>query len=161
MKINLIIFISEFNLGGAGNSIFKLCRYLPKKIFKINVICLNTCSYKKELIKNNINVFEIKKSRTLFAMKNVRNIVKKLISKKNFKKNIFLSNIYYSNILSILFLRDLNLKIILVERTPHQELDIYYDLFNYLKKNIIKLLIYFTYKKADLCISNSKYISKI
>ena len=62
MKINLIIFISEFNLGGAGNSIFKLCRYLPKKIFKISVICLNTCSYKKELIKNNINVFEIKKS---------------------------------------------------------------------------------------------------
>ena len=160
MKINLIIFISEFNLGGAGNSIFKLCRYLPKKIFKISVICLKKCSYKKELLKNNINVFEIKKSRTLFAMKNVRNIVEKLINKKNFKKNIFLSNIYYSNILSILFLRDLNLKIILVERTPYQELEIYYNLFNYLKKNIIKLLIYFTYKKADLCISNSKYISK-
>jgi len=159
MKINLIIFISDFNLGGAGNSLFRLCKYLPKKIFEISVICLNSCSYKQELKKKKIKVFEIKASRTLFAMNKVRYIVKKLIKKK-FKKNIFLSNIYYSNILSVFFLRDLNLKIILVERTPLQELNIYYGLINYFKKKLIKILIYFTYKKADLCISNSKYISK-
>jgi len=159
MKINLIIFISDFNLGGAGNSLFRLCKFLPKKIFEISVICLNSCSYKKELKKKNIKVFEIKAPRTLFAMNKVRDIAKQLIKKK-FKKNIFLSNIYYSNILSVLFLRDLNLKLILVERTPFEELNIYYDLINYLKKNLIKILIYFTYKRADLCISNSKYISK-
>ena len=34
MKINLIIFLSEFNLGGAGNSLFKLCKKLSKKKFK-------------------------------------------------------------------------------------------------------------------------------
>ncbi len=160
MKINLIIFISEFNLGGAGNSLFRLCKYLPKKIFEITVICLNTCSYKKELKKNNIKVYEIKASKTIFAMSKVRDIVKKLIKKK-IQKNIFLSNIYYSNILSILFLRDLDIKIILVERTPFQELDIYYGIINFLKKNLLKILIFFTYKKADLCISNSKYISKV
>ena len=160
MKINLIIFISEFNLGGAGNSLFRLCKYLPKKIFEITVICLNTCSYKKELKKNNIKVYEIKASKTIFAMTKVRNITKELIKKK-IKKNIFLSNIYYSNILSILFLRDLDIKIILVERTPFQELDIYYGIINFLKKNLLKILIFFTYKKADLCISNSKYISKV
>ena len=159
MKINLIIFISDFNLGGAGNSLFRLCKYLPKKIFEISVICINNCSYKKELKKNNIKVFEIKASRTLFAMNEVRNIVKE-ISKKKFKKSIFLSNIYYSNILSILFLRDLSLKIILVERTPFKELNIYYGIINFLKKNLIKILIYFTYKKANLCISNSKFISR-
>ncbi len=160
MKINLIVFISEFNLGGAGNSLFRLCKYLPKKIFEITVICLNTCSYKKELKKNNIKVYEIKASKTIFAMTKVRNITKELIKKK-IKKNIFLSNIYYSNILSVLFLRDLDLKMILVERTPFQELNIYYGIINFLKKNFLKILIYFTYKKADLCISNSNYISQV
>ena len=57
MKINLIIFISEFNRGGAGNSLFRLCVNLPKKLYNINVICLNECAYEKELKKNNINVF--------------------------------------------------------------------------------------------------------
>ena len=37
MKINLIIFISEFNRGGAGNSLFRLCKYLPKNLYNINV----------------------------------------------------------------------------------------------------------------------------
>ena len=40
MKINLIIFISEFNRGGAGNSLFRLCVNLPKKIvqYKCNLL---------------------------------------------------------------------------------------------------------------------------
>ena len=59
MKINLIIFISEFNRGGAGNSLFRLCVNLPKKLYNINVICLNECAYEKELKKNSINVFKI------------------------------------------------------------------------------------------------------
>ena len=49
MKINLIIFISEFNLGGAGNSLFKLCKNLPKKNFSVTVLCLNKCFYKSKL----------------------------------------------------------------------------------------------------------------
>ena len=40
MKINLIFFLSEFNLGGAGNSVFKLCKNLSKNQFIISVICL-------------------------------------------------------------------------------------------------------------------------
>ena len=36
MKINLIFFLSEFNLGGAGNSVFKLSKNLKKytKLFE-------------------------------------------------------------------------------------------------------------------------------
>ena len=88
----------------------------------------------------------------------VKNITKKIISKK-YKKNIFISNIYYSNILSIMFLRNLEMKIILVERTPFEELSIYFGVINFIKKKIMKFLIGFTYKYADVCISNSKYIS--
>ena len=123
MKINLIFFISEFNLGGAGNSLFKLCRNLPKDKYRISVICLNKCYYKNLLVKNKVKVFEIKSSRTLFAMNKIKKIAKSLIN-KNYK-NIFVSNIYYSNILSILFLRVLPMKIVLIERTPYEELSIY------------------------------------
>ena len=158
MKINLIIFISEFNLGGAGNSIFKLCKNLPKSNFNITVICLNKCYYKSVLLKHGIKVFEINSSKTIYGMFKVKYLVKKLI--KSNQKNIFLSNIYYSNILSILFLRSLKIKIVLVERTPFQELFIYYNFLDFFKKQVIKILISLTFKKADACVSNSKYISK-
>ena len=158
MKINLIIFISEFNLGGAGNSLFKLCKNLPKNKFFITVICLNKCFYKAELLKHGVKVIEINSNRTLFGMPKIKKIVKNLIKPNH--KNVFLSNIYYSNILSIIFLRSLNLKIILIERTPFQELFIYYGLLDFFKKQIIKILIKFTFKKADACVANSKYISK-
>ena len=45
MKINLIFFISEFNLGGAGNSIFKLCKNLPKNKFKVSIKIKNQEKY--------------------------------------------------------------------------------------------------------------------
>ena len=158
MKINLIFFISEFNLGGAGSSIFKLCRNLSKKRYQISVICLNKCYYKKKLNYHNIRVYEIKSSRTLFAMKKIRKLTQELI--KNNYKNIFISNIFFSNVLSILFLRNLKMKTILIERTPYQELNIYYDIVDFFKKNFLKFLISLTFSKADICVSNSKFISQ-
>lgn len=158
MKINLIIFISEFNHGGAGNSIFRLCKGLSKKKYNINVICLNDCSYEKDLKKNNIKLFKIKAKKTFFAMFKVKKIVNNLLS-TNYTKNIFVSNIHYTNILSILFLRRLKMKMVLIERTPHQELNIFFNVLDMLKKTIIKFFIKFLYRYADLCISNSNYIS--
>ena len=158
MKINLIFFISQFDHGGAGNSIFRLCKNLSKKIYNINIICLNNCAYQVELKKKNIKIFNVKATRTAFAMLEIRHIVKKIISTK-YKKNIFISNINYSNILSVLFLKKLKMKLILVERTPFQELNIFFNLIDLFKKIIMKLLIRLTYKHADLCISNSTYIS--
>lgn len=159
MKINLIIFISEFNFGGAGNSLFRLCKNLPKTLYNINIISLNYCAYEKELKRQNIKIFKIKGKKTSTAMFQVSKITQKLISSK-YSKNIFISNIYYSNILSILFLRRLKIKIILIERTPYQELKIFFNLYDRLKKSVMRFLIGLTYKHADLCISNSKYISK-
>ena len=135
MKINLIFFLSEFVIGGAGNSIFKLCKNLSKKKYNIAIISLNKCSYKKELVNCGVSVYEVKSSKTIFAMPKIKKIVEKLIDNKN--KNIFLSNIYYSNILSILFLRSLNMKLILIERTPFQELSIYYSFIDFIKKILL------------------------
>ena len=65
MKINIIFYLSEFVLGGAGNSIFKLCKNLPKDKFNISIICLNKCYYKKEFKKYNIKVYEINSKKSL------------------------------------------------------------------------------------------------
>ncbi len=160
MKINLIIFLSEFVLGGAGNSVYKLCKNLPKKKYSISVICLNKCYYKKLLNKHNVKVYEVKSSRTILGFFKIKKLVENIIKNKT-KPSIFLSNIYYSNILSIFFLRRLNLKICLIERTPFQELKIFYSFKDFLKKTILKILIKLTFYRADVCISNSRFISTV
>ncbi len=160
MKIHTIFFLSEFVLGGAGNSIYKLCKNLPKKNYHVSIICLNKCYYKSLLKKEGIDVYEINAKRAFLGFFKIKKLLSKIIS-KNYKSNIFLSNINYSNVLSILFLRSLKLKICLIERTPYQELDIYYGKIDFIKKNIIKFLIGYTFNKADACISNSQYISKV
>ena len=160
MKINLIFFLSRFGIGGAGNSIFRLCKGLPKKKFNISIICLKNCSFDKEFKKIGIKVYKIKSNKTFFAMSKVLNITKSLISNK-YKKNIFMSNIHYTNVLSLIFLRNLNnLKIVLVERTPLMELSIYFGFIDFIKKNIIKLLIYLLYNLSDVIVCNSTNISK-
>ena len=160
MKINLIIFLSRFGVGGAGNSIFRLCKGLKKKKYNISIICLKNCSYDKEFKKIGINVHKIKSNKTFFAMPKVLEITKSLISKK-YQKNIFVSNIHYTNILSLIFLRNLeNLKIVLVERTPIMELSIYFGFIDFVKKNIIKILIYILYNLSDVIVCNSTSISK-
>jgi glycosyltransferase involved in cell wall biosynthesis len=160
MKTNLIIFLPKFLMGGAGNSIFRLCKYLPKKKFNISIICLKKCFFDKKFKKIGIKVYKIKSNKTFFAMPKVIKITKSLISEK-YKKNIFLANIHYANVLSLIFLRKLNnLKIALVERTPLMELSIYFGFIDFVKKNIIKLLIYLLYGLSDAIVCNSAYISK-
>ena len=124
-------------MGGAGNSIFRLCKGLKKKKYNISIICLKNCSYDKEFKKIGINIYKIKSNKTLFAMPKVLEITKSLISKK-YQKNIFVSNIHYTNILSLIFLRNLeNLKIVLVERTPIMELSIYFGFIDFVKKILL------------------------
>ena len=84
MKINLIFFLSEFNLGGAGNSVFKLCKNLSKNQFIISVICLNKCFYKEELNKNGIQVFEVKSRKTIFGVFELRTHLRFFCARKHF-----------------------------------------------------------------------------
>ena len=51
-----------------------------------------------------------------------------------------------------------NLKLIAFERTPFQELEIYFGVIDFIKKFIIKFLIRFYYKRFDKIICNSIYI---
>ena len=157
MKKNLIFFMSDFSFGGAGNSISKLCINLPKKDYRISVICIGKCEYKKLFERNKINVYQLKNRKLIFSIFSIRRILKKIL-KKNYK-NILISNIHYNNIILTLIAKQINnLKIILVERTPLQELDIYFSKFDFLKKKIVKFLIRVLYPKSDIIIVNSNVI---
>lgn len=151
----IIFFLANFGQGGAGQSILRLCTHLNKKNYKIIILCLNKCFYKSTFVKNKIKVIEIDKKKVFFAIKTINKIIKFLYEKNN--KIIFVSNLFYSNALLSLFLkRYKNLKLVLTERTPLQELNIFFGIKDFIKKMIIKIILKIKYKKADLIISNSR-----
>lgn len=157
MKINLIFFLARFGFGGAGNSVFKLCKSLDKKKYNIHVICLNKCAYKKQLRNETVKVIEINSNRVLYSVFKLKKIIKK-ITKDN-KDNIFISNINYTNIVCSIFLKnETNLKLIAIERTPFKELEIYFSVIDYIKKSSIKILTHIFYKRFDAIVCNSKYM---
>ena len=156
---NLIFFLPNFSEGGAGKSILKMCKSLNKKKYNIYIISLTKNFYKKELSKYCKNIFEINVSKTIFSF----GYIKMILIKNNLRKNntVFISNINYSNVLSLFFLKWLNsYKVVVTERTPFQELDYTYSFVDFIKKRIIKFLIYVLYNKADLIICNAKKIAQ-
>jgi glycosyltransferase involved in cell wall biosynthesis len=157
-KINLIFFLPDFKFGGAGKSILSLCKNISKKKFNIIIISLNKCYYKEELKKFS-KVIEIKSTKVLFAQIKIREIIKKIVKANN--KSIFISNLFYANALTAVLQKKYNnLKFIFSERTPLEELSIYFGFYDFLKKLIIKIIVKFFYKRADLIIANSKFDAK-
>ena len=157
MKKNLIFFLPNFDAGGAGNSILNICKYLNQKKYKIYVISLKKNFYKKELLKYCCEVKEINQSKTFFSLFELENYF------KNFDKNqtLIISNINYANAIFVVFFKIIcKYKIVVIERTPYQELSIYYSVKDFFKKFIIKIIIRFFYKKADALIANSQKIAK-
>ena len=157
-KKNLIFFLPNFQIGGAGNSILKICKNINYKSYNIFIISLGKNHYKNKLKKYNAQVLELPDKRLFFSINILKKIIK-TISKSN--KSIFISNINYSNVICCLFLRKIkNIKIVTIERTPIQELDFYNSLNDLIKKKLIKFLIKKTYKYAYLRIGNSQPVSK-
>ena len=145
-------FFPNFLLGGAGKSISTLCKNLNRNKFKIYVICLNKCYYANELKGYCDAIYEINSKKTLFSQKKIEKILKNKVN----EKSILVSNLFYCNVLTALFQKKNRLlKFIFVERTPIQELSIYFGVVDFFKKIIIKFLLKTAYKKSDLIIANS------
>ena len=156
MKTNLIFFLARFGLGGAGNSVYKLCKALNKKKYNINVICLKECAYESSLRKAGIKIFKIKSERVLLAIFKVLNILNRINSSLN--KTIFISNINYTNVLCSIFIKKKKIKMVAIERTPLKELEIYFGIIDFIKKNLMKILIFLFYGNFDKIICNSRYL---
>ena len=97
----------------------------------------------------------------IFLLNSTVNAAQKYCTKEDVQSK-FIIHIYGESYQNVddkrLFLRGLDMQIILIERTPYQELEIYFDLKDFVKKTIMKFLISVTYQSADLCISNSRFI---
>ena len=154
--INLIFFLPTFIYGGAGNSIYRLCKNLDKRKYKISIISIGKCDYKNKLDKFCENIYEIKTKRAIFSIFKIRNITLKIYS-ENPTKTIFVSGHHYANIISVIALKRYKyVKTVLVERRDIEDLKRSHNFLNYLKNLIIYFLIPIFYKKADVIIANSK-----
>ena len=153
----LIFFLPNFILGGAGESIFKLSKFLIKNNFSILIISLGKNFYKKDFKKIKCEIIEIKSSRAFFSIFKLRKLIIKE-SKKNFEKIIFISNLNYVNIISLISLINLNkIKVILTERSSISELKYSNNLIDKLKNELIYFFAKNLYKFSDLIITNSKF----
>ena len=156
-KVNLIFFLPNFSQGGAGKSILKITNNLNNDLFKITIISIGNCFYKKEFNKN-ISIIELNKKKTFYAFFDII----KILSNFNKANTLFISNINYTNSLSCIFIKlILNYKLILIERTPLKELETFYDFKDFFKKKITYFLMKIFYRYADLVIVNSKYTKNL
>ena len=156
----LIFFLPSFILGGAGESIFKLSKFLVKYNFSILIISLGKNSYKKNFKKINCEIAEIDSSKALFSIFKLRKLVMDE-SKKNFEKIVFISNLNYANVISLISLANLNkIKIILTERSSISELNYSNNITNKFKNKLIYFFAKIFYKFSDLIITNSKFEKK-
>ena len=156
-KKNLVFFLPNYSPGGAGKSILNICKYLNKKKYNIFIISIGKNYYKKILNVYCAKIIEIEKSSTLISLNKIKkhlNILKK-------ENTILISNINYANALFVLYFKIIyNFKLILVERTPLQELFIYFGLKDFIKKLIIKFIVKYFYRYADEIFANSKKTAK-
>ncbi len=158
MKINLFFFISQFNFGGAGNAIFNFLKNLDYRKYNLHMIFIGKSDYEK-LLPKHVKSYRLTVNTIFFKTFFSFFLIRKIFLQKDLinKKNVFISNIHYSNVLSVIFLRNIqHLKIILFERTSLKELDIFYKFLPYLKNQIVKFLIRYTYPKADKVLANSR-----
>ncbi len=159
-KFNIIFFLPSFIKGGAAYSIYKLCKNLNKKYYKIHILCLGKCELKKNLKKHVNKITELNTNRVFKTYFFLNNYVQKIYNQNKYK-TIFISNIHYANIISLLSIKkSKNIKLILTERTSLEQLKIHYSFFDLIKKFLILNLVKLTYKKANLIIANSKREAK-
>ena len=156
-KILLVIFHPYSLLGGATLSITQLLNKIDKKNYEIVYICLK--SDKSLILDKSIKKITINTSRTIFSINSIRKIID-IYSKKNFRKRIFISNQNFANVLCpIILFGNKKFKSILIERNHLDEFKHSNNLTEYVKKNILKALMKFTYHRTNLIIGNAKKLS--
>tara|TARA_A100001015_G_scaffold228208_1_gene257859 strand:- start:1044 stop:2135 length:1092 start_codon:yes stop_codon:yes gene_type:complete len=152
-KKNLVFFLPNFTQGGAGQSILNICKNLSKNKYKIYVISLTENFYQKELKKYCKEIIEINARSSFISLSKIKFYL------RNFdrKNTLLISNINYANALFTIYFKIFNnFKLALIERTPLQELFIYFGIKDKFKKFVIKFIIKYFYRFSDTIIANSK-----
>ena len=155
--INLIFFHPYSGTGGADRSIARLINNLNENKYNIHFISLSKPKIRR-FIKKKIYYHRINSIRTIFALWKIRKKVKNIFDKNN--KNIFISNQNFANVLTNFILYKTRYKKIFIERNSLDELNHSKNLSNFIKNNIVKFLMKFTYSSSDIVICISKKLSQ-
>ena len=93
----------------------------------------------KEILKKNyIDVYQLKNRKLIFSIFSIYRLLKNIFDKRY--KNILISNIHYNNIILTIIAKKIKyLKIVLVERTPLEELNIYFSKMDFFLKENYKV----------------------
>ena len=158
-KIKLIFFHPYSYLGGADNSLRRLIENLDLNKFSITFISLNK-SYLKNILINNIEFRQLKSKRTLFAIYEIKKILKNIEKSKNYKKIILISNQNFANVVaSFCIEKNSRIKSIFIDRNHLDELSFYKGNLDKIKKIVIKILVKLRYQKADKVVGICKKLS--
>jgi glycosyltransferase involved in cell wall biosynthesis len=157
LKTKLYIFHPYSGQGGADLSISRLINGLDEDKYEIDFLSLNLPLIRKKIFKK-IKYYQIKSTRTIFSFSQIKKYIHN--DNKKYKKKIFISNQYFANVLSSFFLGGVKkLKLVFLERNHLDEFKFFKGFLDYLKKKLIKILIKFSYYRADLIIGNSNSLS--
>ena len=158
-KIKLVFFHPYSYLGGADNSLRRLIENLNLNDFSVTFLSLNK-SYLQNILDKKIEFKQLKAKRTLFAISEIKEILKNLKENEKFKKIILISNQNFANIIaSFCIEKNSKIKSIFIDRNHLDELYFYKNLNDKIKKIIIKILIKFRYLKADKVVGICKKLS--
>jgi glycosyltransferase involved in cell wall biosynthesis len=153
-KTKIFFFNPYPAIGGVDTVVKKFINSLDLRYYNVEYLTLKKCNYK---FKKDITFTNLKKNSVLLSYFKIIS----LLLKDKSEKKIFFSLQYFTNIWTVLFLNKIkNVKIFLYEVNHLDELSNYKNLKEFIKKNIIKLLIKALYPRADLIAGNSKELSK-
>ncbi len=159
-KIKLVFFHPYSSLGGADNSLGRLISNLNKRYFSITFVSLKK-SILQNKIDNKIQFINLNSNRAIFNVIALRRILEQNIQSRKYEKVILISNQNFANIISYLSSIKLHkIKKIFIERNHLDELDYYEGILKFVKRKIIKILMKYTYKKADKVVAICKELSK-
>lgn len=158
-KIKLVFFHPYSDIGGADNSLYRLIKNLDLQVFSITFVSLNN-SFLKKILNKKIKFIKLKASRSFFSINELRTLLKRYIYQKNYTKVILISNQNFANIISIISSFNIRrIKTILVDRNHLDELNFYQDIFEFIKKKFLKILIKLFYMRANMIIGISQKLS--
>ena len=149
-KTKIYIFNPYPGIGGADTTISRFIKSINLNKYEVEYITLNKnkISFNKKIKKTRIN-----SNSTFLSFFQLIKIVKK---DKN-KKKIFFSMQYFVNVWTIIFMKlILGIKTFTYEINHLNELKDQKNLSEFIKKNIILLLVKLLYKFSDIVAANSK-----
>lgn len=151
-KTKIFIFNPYPAVGGVDTTIKKFILSLSGK-FQIEYLSLKkTENFKKHNIKNTV----IKSNSTFRSFFQIY----KIFDNDKHENKIFFSMQYFVNVWSIIFIKIfLKQKLFIYEVNHLDELRHYDNLKDFIKKNIIKLLVKILYRYPDIIAANSKELS--